>query len=418
MTQTSLSPRLRWPLDIQMHQTGSEHILVIRCPIGISEKPLLLAGGVAPLLNTFTGEKSIEQIEYEFAQFGVTRSLIDELVTLLDDHLFLANDRFVLAQDKVRADFINAAVRPAALAGLSYSNDPWQLARDIDAYLQSPAPVKPAPRGSLALLVSPHIDYRRGGSCYGRAYRETGAENPDLYILAGTAHQYSSLLFHLTRKDFVSPLGPLVCDQPFVDTLAHRYGYARSYADELLHRREHSLELQLPFLSRVKPGSSIVPILVGSFHTMVNAQRSPEEYSEYDDFAGALTETISDALKEGRKVTFIAGVDMAHVGQHFGDREKLSPEFMQQIETRDHEYLRALTTQNKRALFEHIAEDGDARRICGFPTMYTILDVMGRLGWRPEASVFDYQQAVDYGSDCAVTFAALGFYHQTTTNNQ
>jgi hypothetical protein len=80
---------------------------------------------------------------------------------------------------------------------------------------------------------------------------------------------------------------------------------------------------------------------------------------------------------------------------------------MERIAARDQEYLAAIERGDKRALFDHIASDNDARRICGFPTMYLVLDVLARVGARWSGSLVRYDQAVDYQSDCAVTFAGM-----------
>src|SRR5690606_30803155 len=134
------------------------------------------------------------------------------------------------------------------------------------------------------------------------------------------------------------------------------------------------------------------------------------EFDEYESFAGALAECIKRKISEGKKVCFIAGVDMAHIGRHFGDEGSLSPEYMETIAARDRLYLDAIARRSKSELFAHIAEDCDARRMCGFPTMYTVLDTMDRVGLTTVSDLFDYRQAVDYESDCAVTFAGMGLY--------
>jgi AmmeMemoRadiSam system protein B len=105
---------------------------------------------------------------------------------------------------------------------------------------------------------------------------------------------------------------------------------------------------------------------------------------------------------------------MAHIGRAFGDPGALTPERMREIAARDARYLDAIEKQDKRALFDHIAEDRDARRICGFPTMYTVLDVLGRLGERLSYEILRYDQAVDYTSDCAVTYAGVALYQSST----
>lgn len=407
-------PKLRWPLDIRMERLETEEAIVISCPLGISSRPLVLKAAVGPILAQFEGRLSIDEVTEHFKQFGIHKALITELVRLLDDNLFLASPRFFSAESETRTNFAQATVRPAALAGLGYSSQPGALAHEIDELL-APHKISASVRSraearSLVTLVAPHIDYRRGGLGYGVTYKNLLDEAHDLYVLIGTSHQYSKGLFHLTLKDFDSPLGIFPCDRDFCNALVTRYGFDRALRDEFLHRREHSLELQLPFMQRTVGNKRIVPILVGSFHHMLQAGKQPREYDEYESFAGALAEGLQEFRSSGKRICFIAGVDMAHVGMNFGDKHPLSQEFMERVESRDREYLDALRNGSKQQLYAHVAEDMDARRICGFPTLYTVLDVLDRIGLRYRAEVFDYRQAVDYRTDCAVTFAGVGFY--------
>ncbi|MCB0311090.1 MAG: AmmeMemoRadiSam system protein B, partial [Bdellovibrionales bacterium] len=369
-----LFPQLRWPIDLQIEKFDKDEILVVRCPLGIAPQPLLLVPAVSPILACFDGSMSLDEIHHKFTPHGVGRPLLEELVRILDEGLFLHGPRFHAAEQAIKLGFSQRTSRPAALAGLSYALDPVKLSEQLSAYLDS-ASVKGSQK-NLICLVAPHIDYQRGWRTYGATYANLLSDNIDLYVVVGTAHQYSRRMFHLTLKDFETPLGSLQCDREFVGSLARLYGEERSFADEILHRQEHSLELQMPFIKFLRGEAMIAPILVGSFHQMLNSGKSPEEFEEYETFASALSETISDQIRAGRSVAFVAGVDMAHVGRAFGDSGSLTAEFMQQVKDRDHEYLRAVSNQSKRSLWEHIESDVDARRICGFPTMYTIIDVL------------------------------------------
>jgi len=409
-------PKLRWPLELRSERIEDQPVLLLRCPLGITDQPLFLISEVAPILSCFDGTWDIDQIVARFADFNLQRDTVVQLVTLLDAHLFLDSPSYHAANERIRSEFRLATVRAPALAGLSYANSAGELAEYIDQALAGNVTQTSAQRISAEqalVLVSPHIDYMRGSKTYGAAYRELRGSKHDLYLLVGTAHQYSERLFHLTTKDFKSPLGILHTERDFVGRLAAHYGIDRSFEDEFLHRREHSLELQLPFMQRViDPQSRIVPILVGGFHKMVESGRAPSEFDEYESFAGGLAEEIARVRAEGGRVCIIAGVDMAHVGGAFGDTRKLTPEFMTQIEARDREYLQAISNADQRALFDHIAQDNDARRICGFPTMYLVLDLLERLAIRTRTEIFEYRQAVNYATDCAVTFAGVGMYEE------
>lgn len=394
---------------VPLENSGGEHndgrAILMQCPLGISPQPLLLVPAVGPLLSVFDGERSVDEIFAHFAPQGLQRPTLDELISLLDAHLFLAGPRFFAAQQEHVEQFRALTVRPAALAGGAYPSAETALGALVDGFLVSQS--SQLTSGELTCLVAPHIDYRRGGKCYGQIYPYLADSNADTFILIGTSHQYSRQMFHLSAKDFESPLGKLPCDTDFVSRLAARFGTERAFRDEYLHRREHSLELQLPFISRVRPGARIVPILVGSFHEAIESGRELERFDEYSAFVGACAETIQQERQEGRRVCFIAGVDMAHVGRHFGDESALTPEFMDRVAERDSRYLQAIQAHDLKALFAHVAEDQDARRICGFPTMYTVLDILKKLGDRVTCEVTHYDQAVDYQSDCAVTFAGL-----------
>jgi AmmeMemoRadiSam system protein B len=403
-------PHLRWPIDLRLEKVQDQEILLVSCPLGISATPLGLIAAVAPIVSSFDGTRSIDEIQKGFASYGITVELIRELVRVLDDNLFLHGPRFMAAQKSQRDDFARLDVRPSSLAGLGYPGEREPLLKFVDSYLAGGLILPTTSGRKLLGLKSPHIDYHRGGEAYGLTYRHLHGHQHDLYLLMGTAHQYSKQMFHLTRKDFANPLGLLPCDRPFVDKLASLYGAERSFADEILHRKEHSLELQVPFLRRMVDQPQIVPILVGSFYGMLQSGKLPSEDDQYENFAAALAECLSERRRNGQKICFIAGVDMAHVGKHFGDADALTPDFMREVERRDRQYLDCVVRHDKRGLFAHIEEDMDIRKICGFPTMYLMLDVLERLGIQYEATIYDYRQAVNYATDCAVTFAGVGFH--------
>jgi MEMO1 family protein len=403
-------PKLRWPLDIRLERIDANNeALVIMCPLGVSS-PLALVPAVGPVIGAFDGQISTSEILNRFSQYGLTQALLVQLIDMLDNALFLATPKFFEAQKIMLDNYSASTERHPALAGLSYALSSIDLEKEINSYFELGKTVLRSRNSKMCALVAPHIDYRRGSVCYGITYNHLKQESHDIYILIGTAHQYSRLMFHLTKKHFSTPLGSLSCETEFVHMLATLYGEKRSFEDEILHRKEHSLELQTPFLKKLKGNSRIVPILVGSFYHMLSSGKSPSQFEEYEKFIESLLECFKHFSALGKSICLIAGVDMAHIGKSFGDKDSLSQEKMEQIGLRDKEYLDAIAMQNKEKLFSHIAEDSDARRICGFPTMYTVIDLFDRLGLKYSAEIFNYRQAVDYEKDCAVTFAGLGMY--------
>ena len=403
-------PKLRWPLDLRFERVEQQEVLILRCPLGITPQPLLLVPAVAPIIASFEGQHSVESIAQRFSQHGVTPELVVKLACLLDEKLFLAGPKFWRAERELRETFLRIDTRPPALAGAAYASDAAVLMRDIDRMLAEAVPVIVEPEAELLAVVAPHIDYRRGHACYGTTYAAARGARHDISVLIGTSHQYSERIFHLTRKHFASPLGVISAATDFVDALAQRIGVDEAYRDELLHRQEHSLELQLPLLHRIGFQRPIVPLLVGSFHRFIESGKFPESDGEYERFVESFCAVAQSFIARGSRMCFVAGVDMAHIGRAFGDTQPLSVDGMQRVAERDRLYLEALQSGDRHTLFAHIAEDRDARRICGFPTMYAVLDICQRLGMRYRARVLDYRQAVDYSTDCAVTFAGVALY--------
>lgn len=369
--------------------------------------PYVVTGSVGPIVARFNGKLSIDEIAQELAPLGATRQLVSDVARALDEHLMLESSPFFERFQTVVNEFRAATVRQPAHAGGAYPIDTAELSTLVDSCM-APEPTSPLP--PLLAIMVPHIDYRRGGSSYGIGYSALRSTRPDLIIVIGTAHQASRHLFHLTSKDFASPGRIFTNDAASTRFLASQYGFERSFGDEFLHKHEHSLELQLPFLRASIPSDSqIVPILIGSFHQFVRAGRHPSEYEPYQTFVGALEELYRSVRKEGRSIVFVAGVDIAHCGMAFGDPSPLSEADLATIRDRDAQYLFSIRDRDVNRLFAHVEEDQDARRICGFPTMYLMTDLLNRLQAPGTPQILDYQMAFDPQSDTCVTFGAASF---------
>ena len=79
----------------------------------------------------------------------------------------------------------------------------------------------------------------------------------------------------------------------------------------------------------------------------------------------ALAACLRERRAAGQRVCVVAGVDLAHVGRSFGDHGALTPEFMSKVEQRDRLLLGLAEARDRPGLLGHMAEDDDARRICG-----------------------------------------------------
>jgi AmmeMemoRadiSam system protein B len=174
--------------------------------------------------------------------------------------------------------------------------------------------------------------------------------------------------------------------------------------DEFAHRGEHSVEFQTVFLSYLFQGKrdiSIVPILCGSFHEMVASRTSPMNEPEVTEFVSAVKRAVAECDK---KVCFIAGADLAHVGPRFGDGQPIDDGMLKFVKSEDLRMLETVERVDAEAFFTNIGADMDRRKICGFPPIYTMLNVMEATSGK----LLKYQSWPDPNG--TVTFASMAFY--------
>ena len=366
------------------------------------------------IISHFDGQHSLVDIQEAFArQFGqvLERDKIEDLIEQLDQNHYLDSDRF---RRDVLDVFYRSSVREMAHANTCYSSEPEEFTKQVTELFQknggSGSPVvdgksSPVVRG----IIAPHIDLRFGGPCYAWAYKELAERcDADLFVLLGTSH-YSmnpNHLFIATEKDYRTPLGLAKTDRAFVRTLQQNYDEGDVFAEEILHRIEHSLEFQALFLQYLFGGKrdfTIVPILVSSFHHSVLSQTQPVEDARIRSFVQALKQTIAQS---GKKICFVAGVDFAHVGRQFGDQGPMKQETIDWVETEDRRLVQALENVDHVDFFSQIAKDGDKRRVCGFAPMYTFLHAVEAT----QGKLLSYGRATDMYPESLVSFASLAFY--------
>ncbi len=136
-----------------------------------------------------------------------------------------------------------------------------------------------------------------------------------MFVILGTSHYGAADRYGLTRKPFVTPFGQAVTDGALVDALAGAAPRSVSF-DDPDGFVEHAVEFQVVFLQHLYgPGVRILPVLCGAFVDGPRARRRPETSEAVARFIGALGEL---AARDAR-LTFVLGVDFAHVGPRYGD---------------------------------------------------------------------------------------------------
>lgn len=377
-----MNPILRGALEAKV----IENALILSCREGLSASPLALKIELLPLLQLFDGRTSEEELKSKSIELYGTDEVYKRIYQILDDNLFLENLRANDERIKRRSEYHSGTTREAQFAGLIYPEDPKERREYVKGLTNGEKRFD-----KVNFIVAPHIDYRRGSETYGATFGSLAPQSWKTCILIGTGHQYSQQLYTVSTKNFTMPGHTFYSDQEKIDQLRKNSAHD-IFQEEFLHLREHSLELSLPFLELIAPDCKIVPILVGSLYEYLEDGIKPDK-----SFVQALSRIIDE------DTAIIAGVDMAHLGQDFGDQRVVDDMWLKEIESKDREYLECFPDPDK--LWDHIAQDMDARRMCGFPTLYTLFELFKLLGEAPSLKLIDYRQAAT--PNCCVTFAGL-----------
>lgn len=404
-------PKLRYIEAIPAEAKG-ESIVYIRDPANLSGKILAVSPETLIILSLFDGTKTPEDIKAVFREKygGLVRTEdIENLVRQLDDALFLESDRYRDHRNKLESDFSEAATRASSHAGLSYPDNSAELNEWLKTFFEKAEETKPYKKspGRLKGIVSPHIDFRRGGTSYALAYRELlGSQEADTYVIFGTSH-YSDVEnpFILTRKNFETPLGEAGTDSGFIEKLRETCGW-NLFEGEISHRTEHSIEFQVAFLQYLLNGRrnfKIVPILCNSFYKLVSEGRSPRDDERISVFLDSVSELVSEM---GDRVFIIAGADMAHVGLKFGDREPVNEKTLHRIKERDTVSLSFGEKLDAEGFYRSVEEEKDWRKVCGLSPIYAALSTIEA----DKGKLLDYGQALEPDTGSVVSFASMGFY--------
>ena len=373
------APRLRAVEAFPVEQEGQRYV-ALRDPAGYVAEVIMLPVDLVEVLALFDGEHPISAIQAELLQRHgeqVARASLEQLIGELDAHGFLESPAFARRRAAIDDAFLGAPRRPASHAGGAYPDDPAELRSRMDGFFtspQGPGAVGDFQGGGVSGLIAPHIDFHRGGPAYAWAYRDLAERcDADLFVIFGTCHAGMADPFALTRKDYDTPLGAARVDREVVEALAARAGQD-CFGSELAHRNEHSIEFQAVFLSYLYAGRRdirIVPVLTSFAHEALARGQRPDD----DPRVGRFLDALADLAGSGRRVAFIAGADLAHVGPRFGDPQPVSPAELGTIDREDREMLRAVQAGDPEGFFESVRADGDRRRICGLSPIYTLLRV-------------------------------------------
>lgn len=386
---TLAQPKVR-PLISEWVQTNGDLRLALRDPDELIEGTVLVSPALAPVLELCDGANSIAGIQAALSvRYGLSlpTATLESLIRQLDDALLLESERAQAARQDVLDAYRSAPCRPPALAGASYPDDPDELSAMLDGYASAVDSATCADQASLRGVLSPHIDYERGGPIYARTWLQAqdAVREADVVVIFGTDHAGSPGMLTPTRQDYATPWGTLPTDQDALNHFAAAWGDETLYDEELHHRKEHSIELAAVWLHYIRKRQSValVPILCGSFLSFTSGDASPGESSQFMKSIAALREALA-----GRRVLVVAAADLAHMGPAFGDPRPLEQGDKVDLENFDRALLNTVCAGAAEDFLGLLRQSRDKQKVCGLPPIYAALQMLSPTTGR----LLDYAQ--------------------------
>jgi len=400
-------PRLRMTLDFMPSPFEDKPGLVIRDPFHFSDATLIVPPALVECLEYFDGQHSALDLRAHLVRItGDVQAgdLEHNLLSALSEAGFLEDENFGRRREEVERAFAEAPLRAPAHAGSGYPGESGELRSTFAEYL-SGAKTNGAGNGRVLAIAAPHVSPFGGVEAYRAAYAAlTPADADRTFVILGTSHYGYPERLGLTRKPFVTPYGEAITDTQLVDELERKLGPA-ALVEDYCHAIEHSIEFQVVFLQHLfGPNIRILPILCGSYLRSIYEGGLPEDDENVQRILGTLGEI---GAREDGKLLWVLGVDMAHMGQRYGDRltAVAGRDEMSEVEQRDRLRIQRMESGDARGFWELVQQKQDDLKWCGSAPIYTFLKAV------PQArgELLGYQQwNIDEAS--VVSFAGMRFH--------
>ena len=256
-------------------------------------------------------------------------------------------------------------VRPSPIAGTWYEGHASHLAQSVDEYLDRAQ--LPSLNGEVVAVIAPHAGHRYSGGVAGYAFGALRGLSPELVAVIAPFHQLARYpLLTTAHEAYGTPLGPIPVDRAALTELGTQLDMPITpvFAD-----KEHSLEIELPFLQRALTGAfQLLPI-------MIHAQEM--------EVARKLGQALANVLK-GRKAVLIASTDLSHF------YEQMTAEQL------DREMLKRFASFEPESIFE--AERTGKGFACGHAAVAAVLWAARELGAN-KVQVLQYATSGDVSGD-------------------
>jgi AmmeMemoRadiSam system protein B len=273
------------------------------------------------------------------------------------------------------------------VAGSFYPEDPEELRNTIKIFLEN---LEPKRRKCFG-IVAPHAGYVFCGKTAASAYNNisTGFETA---IVLGPNHSGAGVGVATSLEIWKTPLGSLETDQDFVKELTKD---SVIMEDPKSHWREHSIEVQLPWLQYRFKDFRIVPITINPIYFDVKTCKD-------------IGEKIAEVAKGlRRKILIVASSDFTHYGSMYGYEpfEGTESEILKKIKGLDSEVIDLITKLKP----SEVITVCDEKRltICGYGGIAAMLFAVKALG-ATKGELIDYSTSFNVSKDISAVVGYAG----------
>jgi hypothetical protein len=277
-------------------------------------------------------------------------------------------------------------MREPIVSGMFYPSGKEQLKKQIkDGYSSKFGPSATEEKYKVFGAVCPHAGYVYSGACAAHCYNQIKNQKYDVFIILGTNHTGVGGSC-VSLDDFSTPLGIAENDRELTKKIMDRCGLKEN---KEAHAKEHSIEVQLPFIQDIYEKIRITPIII-------------DFGSNYKKLAYGIADVVKAS---GKKACIIASSDFTHYGISYGFMP-FTDNVKENLEELDFKAILKILALDSDGFLEYLKET--EATVCGAYAIAVLIEICKSMG-KKETKLMKYYTSGDINSDysSAVGYAAI-----------
>lgn len=279
-------------------------------------------------------------------------------------------------------------VRKSAVSGMFYPGSERALRQTVKEFMDSVD--SPQIEARLLGLIVPHAGYQYSGQVAAYAYKQLQGRSFNTVILIGPSHYIGFEGISVASEDFwETPIGRVAVDTTLAQRLVEENDKIMFYPSA--HQREHSLEVQLPFLQEVLGDDfQILPLVIGN-----------QSYQNCE----LLRDALVKILKQQEGILLVASTDLSHY-YPYDVAVNMDKTALKEIERLSPEEL-------------NMKLEKGICQLCGSSSVLSLLLIAKEVGAR-RVEVLKYANSGDVTGDKSrvVGYAAIAIYYEDISSDK